>query len=176
MPMKRILIVLSAAMAIGGLRRDRRGGLVPGREPERPASPIVPRPAKPSSGISATADTPSGRSDHLLIFDYQEERDGQAPKARPAGLRSRTAGSILRRSRGSRSGSSPRTRTPTITTPVIFGWRKTVPDIAYLPRLEGVGRSRGPSCWPGPGPSCPGTAWRSPRSTPITRASPKWPG
>ena len=68
---------------------------------------------------------------HLLVFDYQEERDGQQPKAKPA-ERSLAAGWIdpaeikdlkvrvfVSHSHGDHFD------------PVIFGWKGTVADIAY---------------------------------------------
>jgi L-ascorbate metabolism protein UlaG (beta-lactamase superfamily) len=69
---------------------------------------------------------------HLLIFDYQESRDGQQPKQRPA-QPSLAAGwidpdeikALKVRVFVSHSHADHYD-------PVIFGWNKTVPDIAYF--------------------------------------------
>jgi L-ascorbate metabolism protein UlaG (beta-lactamase superfamily) len=68
---------------------------------------------------------------HLLIFDYQEQRDGQQPKSRPA-QPSLAAGWID-------SGEVKDLKVRVFVShshadhydPVIFTWKETVPDIAY---------------------------------------------
>lgn len=100
----------------------------------------------PSSAIAMSEAPPAGGAfvwylghcgyavrtqNHLLIFDYQERRDGQQPKSKPAQpslsngwvdpaeIRSLKVGVFVSHSHDDHFD------------PVIFGWRPTVPDIGY---------------------------------------------
>ncbi len=126
--------------------------------PVRPTSTPIPQTAVPSPSTSS-ADQPGLTADdwldselsrgeavvwylghcgfairtqnHLLIFDYQEERDGQVPRARPARPSIENGFIVPDQIRDLRVRVFVTHEHADHFDPVIFEWKETVPDIAY---------------------------------------------
>ncbi len=124
MQKKGILLTLSAAMVLAGIAGFAAAGQTSGRA-DRPG------PGEAVIWYLGHCGYAVRTHDHLLIFDYQEQRDGPASKAKPSrpslengwieaeeikGLKVRV---FVSHSHGDHYN------------PLIFGWRRTVPDIAY---------------------------------------------